>query len=153
MGKLSPTQQLVLSALVTLESEQGANEFLVREVLDQIWHEQFNLNSRGGEEPEIRRELVLQAAQGEKDALRALKISHANDLRAVVRARATKRGHTTRPWARALEGINPSRCFLLLAKAGLIERSRSGRFHKIRLTDKGRVVAALGATGQNRPLA
>ena len=141
MRKPGLSQQLVLSALMKLEDMHGRDAFLVREVLDQIWDEQFNPTAGIEHGSEHRLDLVRRAAGGEKGAVQALKMAHESALHLVVRHRATKRRPTTRPWARAMELIVPSRCFRLLAEAGLIERLGDGQSRKVKLTDEGRRTA------------
>ena len=141
-GRLGPNQWLILSALAALEAKHGASDFIVEKVLDRVWHENFNLANECGGETELRSDLIRRAAGGEKDAAKALKISADSDLRVIVRHRAAKRQRVMRPWARALERMNPSRCFRSLEQNGLIERSRNGRSQVVRLTDEGRRVAA-----------
>jgi hypothetical protein len=141
MRKPGPNQWLVLSALMKLEKTHGRSEFLMREILDQIWDEWFNPKCGIGNGSDHRLDLVRRAASGEKGAMQALKIAHDNDLRLVVRHHAIKRRHTTRPWAHAIERIHPSRCFRLLEMAGLIERFGDGQSRKVKLTDEGRRTA------------
>ena len=147
--KVGPNQLLVLCALAELEKAHGRDAFRVGQVLDQIWDDHFNLSRNAGDEPDRRVHLLERAAHGEKDAVKALKITADSQLRVAVRARATKRRHTARPWARALERLNPPRCFRLLAEAGLIERMRDGRLQMISLTDEGRGLVALVAPAKN----
>ena len=136
-----PNQRLVLSALLKLEAMHGRDAFLMRDVLDQIWDKQINPTCDSNHGAEHRLDLVRRAAGGEKGAMQALKIAHESALRLAVRHRVTKRRTSTRPWARAVEQINPSRCFRLLAEAGLIERWGDGPSRKVKLTDEGRRTA------------
>ena len=142
MRKPGLSQQLVLSALMKLEDMHGRDAFLVREILDQIWDEQFHPTAGIEHGSEHRLDLVRRAADGEKGARQALKVAHESELRLAVRHRATTRRRTTRPWARAMEQIIPSRCFRFMEEAGLIERLGEGQSRKIRLTDGGRRTAA-----------
>jgi len=141
MRKPGSSQQLVLSALMRLEDMHGRDAFLVREILDLIWDEQFNPTAGIEHGSEHRLDLVRRAASGEKGAVQALKVAHESELHLAVRHRAIKRRRTTRPWARAMEQIIPSRCFRFMAEAGLIERLGDGPSRKIKLTDKGRRTA------------
>ena len=138
MRRPGPNQRLVLSALLKLEAMHGRDAFLVRAVLDQIWDKQINRTYDSDHGDEHRLDLVRRAAGGERDAIQALKIAHESELRLAARHRVTKRRTSTRPWARAVEQINPSRCFRLLAEAGLIERLVDGPSRKVKLTDEGR---------------
>ena len=141
MRKPGPNQHLVLSALLKLEEMHGRDAFLVRDVLDQIWDKHFIPTCDSDHGDEHRFDLVRRAAGGEKDAIQALKLAHESALRLAARHRVTKRRTSTRPWARAVEQINPSRCFRLLAEAGLIERWGDGSSRKVKLTDEGRRTA------------
>jgi hypothetical protein len=141
MRRPGPNQRLVLSALLKLEEMHGRDAFLVRDVLDQIWDKQINPTCDSEHEAEHRLDLVRRAAGGERDAIQALKMAHESALRLAARHRVTKRRTSTRPWARAVEQINPSRCFRVLAEAGLIERLGDGPSRKVKLTDEGRRTA------------
>jgi hypothetical protein len=141
MMRPGPNQRLVLSALMKLEEMHGRDAFLVRAVLDQIWDKHFIPTCDSDHGDEHRLDLVRRAAGGEKDAIQALKMAHESELRLAARHRVTKRRTSTRPWARAVEQINPSRCFRLLAEAGLIERLGDGPSRKVKLTDEGRRTA------------
>jgi len=124
-----------------LEEMHGRDAFLVRAVIDQIWEKHFIPTCDSDHGDEHRLDLVRRAAGGEKDAIQALKMAHESELRLAARHRVTKRRTSTRPWARAVEQINPSRCFRLLAEAGLIERLGDGPSRKVKLTDEGRRTA------------
>jgi len=152
MRRPGPNQRLVLSALLKLEEMHGRDAFLVREVLDQIWDKQINRTCDSDHGDEHRLDLVRRAAGGEKGAMQALKLAHESALRLAVRHRVTKRRTSTRPWARAVEQINPSRCFRLLAEAGLIERLGDGPSRKIKLTDEGRRTAERHALPDEVPI-
>jgi len=141
MKRPGPNQRLILSALMKLEDTHGRDTFLVREVLDQIWDEHFIPTCDSEHGSEHRLDLMRRAAGGEKGAKQALKLAHERALHSAVRHRVGKRRSTTRPWARAVEQINPSRCFRLLAEAGLIERLGDGTSRKVKLTDEGRRTA------------
>jgi hypothetical protein len=141
MKRPGPNQRLVLSALMKLEDTHGRDTFLMREVLDQIWDEHFIPTCDSEHGSEHRLDLMRRAAGGEKGAMQALKIAHGSELHLAVRHRAIKRRPTTRPWARAIEQVIPSRCFRLLAEAGLIERLGDGTSRKVKLTDEGRRTA------------
>ena len=141
MRKPGSSQQLVLSALMRLEDMHGRDAFLVREVLDQIWDEQFNPMAGIEHGSEHRLDLVRRAADGDKGARQALKVTHESELRLAVRHRAIKRRPTPRPWARAIEQAIPSRCFRFMEEAGLIERLGDGQSRKIKLTNEGRRTA------------
>ena len=136
--KLGPNQRLILSALAALEAKCGPKEFLVQEVLDWLWHEKFKLQRAADFVDDPRTNILTRAAHGEKYALQALRIDDATNLRLVVRSRGMKRRSVSRPWARALEHINPSRCFRVLAGAGLIQRDRRGSLCSVKLTELGR---------------
>jgi hypothetical protein len=141
MRRPGPNQRLVLSALLKLEDTHGRDAFLMREVLDQIWDLHFIPKCDSDHGSEHRLDLMRRAAGGERDAIQALKMAHESALRLAARHRVTKRRTSTRPWARTLEQINPSRCFRLLAEAGLIERWGDGPSRKVKLTDEGRRTA------------
>src|SRR3954465_1232828 len=137
MKRPGPNQRLVLSALMKLEDTHGRDTFLMRDVLDQIWDEHFIPTCDSEHGSEHRLDLMRRAAGGEKGAMQALQIAHGSELLFAVRHRAIKRRPRTRPWARRREQFIRSRCFRLLAEAGLVERLGDGTPRKVRRTFEG----------------
>ena len=138
---LGSNQRLVLHALAALDKELGPGPYPVRVVIDRIWQEQCAVHV-DFDDPDARASLLTRAADGDRKAVQALRISEALHRRVAARLRSDKRPSSKRVWAKAVDTINPTQCFRDLARRQLIERTLQPGLSLVRLTDAGRELAS-----------
>ena len=147
---LGSRQVLILRALAELERTDGTGQFYVWAVLKMAW--QLGLQQEEADQRAARKAadarwlegVQARVAEGDAQAEEQLRLHRMiRSFDGVLRRNANP-GRWRRPHgAYLVEGINPSRCFGLMAKRGLVERNaRPGPLASIGLTVAGRAEAA-----------